>query len=348
MRLRMIPLAALAIVAAAVPAYGATIHVDAGGGGDYETIQDGVSSSSNGDTVLVAAGTYTGESNRDIKFGGRNIIVMSESGRDVTIIDCQNLGRGFKNLNGEDSSSAIIGFTIMNATASSHGGGVYLFDASTTIRDCVFSGCEASWGGGICVFRYAGVVEPLISDCVFYDNTATDGAGIASYDGTPTITGCTFFGNSATLWNSAAITCNGDYTTPTITNCTIADNTGGGIYCYYSSPTITNTIIAFSDDAPGFGQAIVCGTSADPEITHCIIYENAGGDSLCGTHHDNLFVDPRFCGMPADDYTLCANSHGLPVINGWGVTVGAHGEGCADCDSPVENASWGAFKNLYR
>ncbi len=49
------------------------IHVP----GDKATIQGGINVAVDGDTVLVADGTYTGDGNRRIDFGGRAIVVVS-------------------------------------------------------------------------------------------------------------------------------------------------------------------------------------------------------------------------------------------------------------------------------
>lgn len=47
------------------------------------TIQVGINAASNGDIVLVAPGTYY----EQITFGGKAIVVRSQSGNRVTIID---------------------------------------------------------------------------------------------------------------------------------------------------------------------------------------------------------------------------------------------------------------------
>ena len=84
-------IAILVVALLAVTASGATLLVPS----QYATIQAGINASSNGDTVLVAAGTYIGTGNKNISFGGRNIVVLAELGPENTTLDCQNSGQGF-------------------------------------------------------------------------------------------------------------------------------------------------------------------------------------------------------------------------------------------------------------
>jgi len=76
-----------------------TITVRLDDTGDYTTIQAAIDDCNDGDVVIVAPGTYTGEGNRDIDFKGKAIIVRSKSGPEDCVIDCQgsreDLHRGF-------------------------------------------------------------------------------------------------------------------------------------------------------------------------------------------------------------------------------------------------------------
>ncbi|MDI6752663.1 MAG: DUF1565 domain-containing protein, partial [bacterium] len=68
------------------------------------------------------------------------------------------------------------------------------------------------------------------------------------------------------------------FSSPTITNCLIsgnlADYDDGGIYCYwYSSPMITNCFIG--SNSASYGGGIHCSGSSSPTITNCFIGSNS-------------------------------------------------------------------------
>ena len=76
---------------------------------DYPTIQEGINAASNGDTVLVASGTYY----EQIDFSGREIVLISESGAESTIIDGQGIGAPMVNIDsGEGVGTVLEGFTV--------------------------------------------------------------------------------------------------------------------------------------------------------------------------------------------------------------------------------------------
>jgi len=373
-------LAALLVCAGASQT--AQIRVDLHGSGDYLTIQEGVAAASSGDTVWVAPGTYGGPYNRDVVFGGRAILLSSESGPETTVIDCEGQGRGVIFRNAETTSSRLHGFTVTHGYAA-HGAGILCESASAplitncrlvdniahgatlggggmacwagsspTLSDVVFTGNQGDYGGGLLTVagsapHLEGVVfdgnsalrrgggwyceepaEPyMISDCAFRDNVATDpswgyGGALYIFGAAPRITGVTFARNSAGH--------------PTRGDCLAA--TGGG------SLTVDNTILAFG--GRGKMYALLGGSTAT--TANCVVYGNAGGDSLDGTHHDNLFADPRFCDLDGGDLTLCANSPCVLGSHPWPGLVGAYGQGCADCDAPAERRSWGVLKAQFR
>jgi hypothetical protein len=327
-----------------------TIRVDWEGGGHYLTIQEGVTAASEGDTVLVAPGTYTGDDNRDIDFGGTNIVLVSEAGAENTIINCENLGQGLDINEGEDSTSVVQGFTIANASGG-NGGGMNIHHAAATIRDCIFHGCSASNGAGMYIAYNETPV--YISNCTFYANiSGFRGGGIfvGNTEAEVYITDCTFYDNHVTSAShqsegGGAITCtNGD---GVITNCTVVGNSAnhnaGGVWSYGSGMSMANTIIALSTQGAGYGS----GGGGPPNISHCVVFGNVGGDTLA-SHPDNIYLDPLLCNVDQNNFALCANSPCLPGNNIWGELVGAYGQGCGDCDAPVLSTVWGQLKSLFR
>jgi hypothetical protein len=145
---------------------------------DQPTIQDGINVAISGDTVLVSDGTYKGVGNRNINFGGKAIVVRSENGATVTIVDVDStLNRGFIFSSGEDTLSVLDGFTITRAIADT-GAGILIYGGSPKVLNCLF---EKMWvahfaydgysllehspmGQGLAII---GNSHPVIRGCVF-------------------------------------------------------------------------------------------------------------------------------------------------------------------------------------
>ena len=119
--------------------YGTTINVPA----DSTTIQAGINGAEEGDTVLVAAGTYI----ENITWPATNGIKLIGSGEDDCIIDGDSLASvvRFELLGGIiDSTTLITGFTVRNGYAqgdwstnnsNNRGGGMYISSSSPILEN---------------------------------------------------------------------------------------------------------------------------------------------------------------------------------------------------------------------
>ncbi len=276
-----------------------------------ERIQDAIDGSTDGDTIIVRAGTYTGVGNRDLDFSNglpagqtRAITLVSESGADVTIIDCEGTQQGphraFYFYSGEGPDSVVDGFIITNGwadygggiycansssptitnciitdnNAGDNGGGIYCLDGSSpVITDCVISWNSASrCGGGIYCWNYS---RPDVMRCVIRHNSAGWGGAVFCSDSSPKIMESTIIKNSADNLGGG-IYCR-DYSSPTIRNCLFRGNTatidGGAIYTHDSSPHLTNcTIVGNSGYWCG---GLFCYDST-AQVTNCIMWGNSG------------------------------------------------------------------------
>jgi parallel beta-helix repeat protein len=257
MKAQVTLVSAALILGLAVTVSGTVLHVP----DEYSAIQAGIDAAAEGDTVLVADGVYTGDGNRDIDFGGKAIVVMSENGPEVTIINCEGSSldphRGFYFHSGEDSGSVLRGFTIRHGWEE-FGGGILSYYSSPTIEGNKVTGNTGDYGGGICSRYYS---SATIENNRITENTATyDGGGIYCWGySSPSIEGNTITGNTAG-YGGGGICC-WSSTSPSITRNTIMGNSaaigGGGIYCRASSlPTIDGNTITGNKAGPDGGGGI--------------------------------------------------------------------------------------------
>ncbi|MCK4607274.1 MAG: right-handed parallel beta-helix repeat-containing protein [candidate division Zixibacteria bacterium] len=253
-------------LALAATVQSATIHVPA----VQPTIQAGINAAVTGDTVLVADGTYAGDGNRDLDFGGRNIVLKSESGPELTVIDCGGTSgdphRGLWFHSGENLTAVVEGFTITNGYAED-GGGISCVNSSPTISDNTVTNCRAvHYGAGIhCVYSASQIIGNTI-----VENTGSDIGG----DG----------GGGISL-----IYCN---------NVLIADNTisgnfsysGGGIDCFDSKASINHNTIEYNQAYGGAGIGLCCGSSGtiDGNVFIGNTFIDNGGAIICNSGSDPL------------------------------------------------------------
>ncbi len=294
-----------------------TIYVDASGGGDFLNIQEGIDAAVSGGSVFVRPGTYTGALNRDLNPRGKAITIVSAGGAEETIIDCQGAGRGFNFQTAETASCVVDGFTILNGAGAPGGGIRCYFNCSPTLTNLRIEDCAATGnGGGI----FCGIgASPAVSDVAIVGCSATgSGGGVSFVNTTAALTNVTIYGCSSGA-NAGGVACSGSN----------------------SRPTIQNTIIAGSTA----GAGLSCVDSALPTTTHSCVYGNAGGDALCGTHSDNISLDPLFCDAGGGELTLRSDSPCIPNGNPWGVTMGAYSAGT--CDTWVADAGVPAVAVLH-
>src|SRR5215472_4758524 len=214
-----------------------TIHVP----DDQPTIQAGINAASDGDTVLVAPGTYR----ENITFSGKAITVKSSNGANVTIIDGGQNGAVVTFQNGETSASILQGFTVQNGNYTSgvgEGGGISVEGSSPTIKNNRITNNKACEGNGIGV----GFGSPIIQANTITNNSNAScggigGAGIGLRGASSaSIIGNTISNNSAdsygggiALWAANAVLIKNNIITGNI-----AGYDGGGISMFNDTSSV--------------------------------------------------------------------------------------------------------------
>lgn len=308
----------LTLACTALFASGSTLLADAHHNGTaYPTIQAAVNAASPGDLVEVDPGTYTGVGDSVLDFGDKPITVRATGGPHVTFIDGQGVRRGVRIAApaGGALDATLEGFTVLNGSATDHGGGV-LMSGGSQLHDCRILDSSAPLGGGVAIIPddAGGLRTVDLIDVSIVGNRSTGhGGGLAlSAGGGPGNLELRLGGAVSVLGNSASGRGGGVYVdTATIgllarsgeNGLQIVDNrsegTGGGLHARGSEVDLDGSFpvhIAFNvSEANGGGCALVSCPVARVQLAEISDNEALGDGSWGG----GLWVKDGSCELVA-------------------------------------------------
>ncbi len=245
----------------------------------YPDIQTGIDASVDGDTVLLAPGTYTGAGNKEIIVDNRDIVIMSPGDPEDCVIDCEGDGRAF---------------LIRNHT----------YGENIVFQDISFRN-GYRWGGS---FDSGGAMRFLSSDphvygtgifirCVFHNNSSDEPGGALWMGGTSLyISQCTFTNNYSNAFGGAILSAGGVSST-VIEDTVFSGNNAGSsaVLSGFLTNYIEFTRCRFLDNGYGETSALRFNEANFlVKITDCEFYGNnrlifgGGSDSPCHQCHRNF------------------------------------------------------------
>ena len=305
--------------------------------GDYDSIQAAIKEAKNGDTVIVAPGTYF----ENLNFLGKQITVQSQNPDDIAVVSStiiSGLAPATIEFNsGETRTTMLEGFVIQNSengTAIRISGG-----ASPTISKNIISDCESSngaiyldeagsplimgndirdnlgeLGGGITI----NFSSPVIKDNRIIGNHAGIGAGIFAYLSSPIITDNIFSGNLS--WGMGSGIQIEHYSTGIIKNNVFSGNTaerGGTISLDDFANVSIDSNFILNNQGEGIGMIFDC----HPQITNNLIAHNIGGGVFVNSSFPTLVHNTMVDNLKGGDDDSRNESWGIFIMENSRVTV---------------------------
>ncbi len=283
---------------------------------DAATIQAAIDLAQDGDRVLVSPGTYA----EQISFSGKNIILESTDGAEVTTIDGEgNLGFVIT-INSGEEDVLLRGFTVTGGfgeggtLGAGPGGGILVEGASLTIEEAIVTGNAGVLGGGLSIIEG----DAIIRDSRFDFNQALHGGGLYIEQGNLTVEGSDFNNNSASnggamalFWLTDAAVTDTDFTKNE------ANSFGGAIYTNHAE--IDFDRLSFTDN----------GKAEEGHLNSWII-STFGGGGIYTTSTNGRINASRFVRniAYAGGGLYVASTGTVEVVNS---LFTGHGTACGNC-----------------
>jgi hypothetical protein len=281
------------------------------------TIAAGIDSAFEGDTVMVAAGTYY-EFNLEMP-GWITLAGATGDPADV-VIDAQQIGRILRIV--EESMITIRDLTMRNGVASGAdddmGGAMYITSyAGALVENCIFENDSAKGSGGAVAVDWNSY--PTFRRCVFTGNRAAlDGGALSVLEATVILDSCRFQDNRAGRHGGAFDYGYGDAPGVRVTHCLFIENTAadlGGAACLAGAAEDTVIGCTFKWNHAGEGGGAVRTSYSWQKFADCRFIENSTDGWGGGLLFDN--GSPRLlrC-VVQDNVATSGNGGGVWVVDG--------------------------------
>jgi hypothetical protein len=242
---------------------------------DYQTIQAGIDSSENGDTVLVAPGEY-----REVDFNYHGVTLASlalttgdDAYIDSTIINADRNGVAVRIPDAGGVNAVIYGFTVTGGdNLFGYGAGLIIADSGTVAKKLLFYDNNAGSGGGVAIYG----MGATLTDATFYLNSARNSGGAVYVNGRNVVLDrLTIRDNSASYGGGI---CQSGQGVLRITNSAIASNNsstlGAGIVVFGGGVIMDSVLVMDNESQLDAAGLYFIPANVPYTLTHCQITGN--------------------------------------------------------------------------